>query len=368
MGDERVEFVVVGAGVVGLSAARALARRGRHVLVCERAEVGHERSGSKGSARIFRLGYDDPDYVRMAMAARRLWTELEAETGELLLRPTGQVTFGADLGVLVAAMAEAGAPYEEAPGPELSARFPGLQVSGPAVFEPASAVMAASACLAALRRTAEFEVREATGVLSVADGRRVGLLLEGPDGRRRVEATAVVVCAGPATAPLVGAGFGLRPRPTLEQVAYLGPADGAPAPTVPVFVERGHPWFYGLPVADGETVKVSLHGAGPALDPLRPDGLGQEDDDPALLARLLDAARRRLRGLSLAPRRTERCVYDNAPSGRFVLDRRGGVVVGTGTSGHGFKFGPLLGERLADLATGVSPGSGAPSRYSGDVR
>jgi sarcosine oxidase len=36
----------------------------------------------------------------------------------------------------------------------------------------------------------------------------------------------------------------------------------------------------------------------------------------------------------------------------FVLDRDGPVVVGGGGSGHAFKFGPLLGEMLADLALG----------------
>jgi glycine/D-amino acid oxidase-like deaminating enzyme len=50
---------------------------------------------------------------------------------------------------------------------------------------------------------------------------------------------------------------------------------------------------------------------------------------------------------------TERCVYDNSADGNFVIDRVGDVVVGSGTSGHGFKFAPLLGELLADLATGA---------------
>jgi sarcosine oxidase len=40
------------------------------------------------------------------------------------------------------------------------------------------------------------------------------------------------------------------------------------------------------------------------------------------------------------------------PDEHFVLDREGPVVVGGGGSGHAFKFGPLLGEMLADLALG----------------
>jgi len=53
---------------------------------------------------------------------------------------------------------------------------------------------------------------------------------------------------------------------------------------------------------------------------------------------------------------TERCVYDNSADADFVLDRAGSVVVGCGTSGHGFKFGPYLGELLADLAEQTEPG------------
>ena len=67
--------VVVGAGLLGLSAAWALTRRGWSVLVLEAAAApGHERSGSKGDARIFRLGYPEPHYVEMAVLARRAGT------------------------------------------------------------------------------------------------------------------------------------------------------------------------------------------------------------------------------------------------------------------------------------------------------
>ena len=42
----------------------------------------------------------------------------------------------------------------------------------------------------------------------------------------------------------------------------------------------------------------------------------------------------------------------HSPDEDFVVDRIGNVVVGSGTSGHGFKFGPLFGEWLADLGDG----------------
>src|SRR5947209_20551388 len=79
---------------MGSAAAWWLARRGHDVVVLERFEQGHERGSSHGSTRIFRLAYDEPDYVRLAMAALPLWRELEDDAGEPLLDTTGGVDHG----------------------------------------------------------------------------------------------------------------------------------------------------------------------------------------------------------------------------------------------------------------------------------
>ncbi len=91
---------------------------------------------------------------------------------------------------------------------------------------------------------------------------------------------------------------------------------------------------------------------------------GQQDsEDPALRADIVAAVRRYLPGYRPEPVASQRCVYDNTPDEDFVVDRAGPLVIGCGTSGHGFKFGPLIGEWLADLATGREP-AGMPSRFA----
>src|ERR1700735_1746717 len=103
------DVAIVGAGLLGLAAARALAAAGRDVVVLEQAAVGHPGSGSKGSCRIFRLGYDDPGYVTAARRARGLWHELEAESGRQILCATPHLTFGPQLPDVHEAMRQAGA-------------------------------------------------------------------------------------------------------------------------------------------------------------------------------------------------------------------------------------------------------------------
>ena len=147
---ERSEFIVVGAGLLGLATARALASRGREVTVLEQAEIGHPAGGSHGSCRIFRLGYGDPGYVSLASRARELWRELETERGLRLLHPAPQLTFGDGLDAVHAAMTAAGAPCELLPAATAAARFPALATAGPALLEPDSCVIEAGNALRAL--------------------------------------------------------------------------------------------------------------------------------------------------------------------------------------------------------------------------
>lgn len=349
---------MVGAGLLGLSTAWALGRRGWAVLVLEAAGgPGHERSGSKGDARIFRLGYPERHYVEMAVLARDLWRDLEITTGRRLLRVTGQVTLGDESTVraIADALALAGAPVELIPSGSAPRHVSGIAAPGAVLLEHDSGVLAAGECLRALRQAGSFELRNGCRVVQLRQTPD-SVIVATADGDD-LHADVVVDCAGPAALGLLGVASKAWAAPSLPQVAYFDRRRGDVEP--PVFIEWGDDMLYGLPVADGPfagTYKVSHHTPGSALDafdPTHPSPLA--GDDPELLAKLTDMVGRLLPSLHPRPVATERCVYDNSIDTDFVLDRVGRIVVGCGTSGHAFKFGPLLGELLADLAEGAHP-------------
>ncbi len=111
MGSLDFEVAVVGAGVMGLATARALARAGRDVVLLEQFALGHDRGSSHGTSRIFRFSYPEEEWVRLAQEALPLWRELEAEAGEPLLDLHGSVDLG-DWGANRDALAAAGADFE----------------------------------------------------------------------------------------------------------------------------------------------------------------------------------------------------------------------------------------------------------------
>jgi sarcosine oxidase len=94
MSAEQADVVVVGAGLAGSATARALARRGRSVVLVEAFQPGHRHGSSHGSARIFRRAYPDPLYVRLTGQAQVLWRRLADEAGEELVTTTGAVDYG----------------------------------------------------------------------------------------------------------------------------------------------------------------------------------------------------------------------------------------------------------------------------------
>jgi sarcosine oxidase len=337
------DVVVVGAGVMGAATARSVARRGRRTLLLERFALGHKRGSSHGRSRIFRLSYPDPMYVRMAQEALPLWRALEGDAGVDLLTTTGGLDCGPGIDANAGALAACGAECEMLDGEEAARRWPGLAFPAPepVLYHPDGGYVRADDAVAACARTAAAagaEMREGAPVTAVeAAGDRARVVV----GGETIEAPVAVVTAGAwARGLLAGAGIDIPTRPTRETVSYFRIEDGS----LPTVVEWARPALYALP-SPGQGLKVGEHVAGPEIDP-DADGPPSRDSIEATSAWIA----RRFPSAEPVAHLSETCLYTNTPDEHFILERHGPVVVGSPCSGHGFKFAPLIGERLADLA------------------
>jgi sarcosine oxidase len=322
-----MRVAVIGAGVMGLATGWALRRRGHDVVVYEQFAVGNSHGSSHGRSRIFRLAYAEPEYVRLAQEAFGLWRELEAETGETVLELNGLVEVVRTLEESTAQTLEAcGVAWERLDREEAERRYPiHVPEESFVVVQPEAGISRADVALRALAQ--DLDVRENT---------RVRL--------DEVDADAIVVTAGSWVNELLEEPLDVRV--TRETVCYFRPdTGGRPVPSVVSFKPDDHTHdMYSL--ADPKYgLKVGAHHAGPEADPNLPG-----EPEPNLIERITTWARRTYLLADPDPVAAETCMYTSTPDQTFILERRGRIVIGSPCSGHGFKFAPAIGERLAALA------------------
>jgi sarcosine oxidase len=159
-----------------------------------------------------------------------------------------------------------------------------------------------------------------------------------------IDADVVVVTAGAWVTRLVP---DVPVRVTRETIAYFN-RPGSPVPAIVELNEatRGHAMYALYDPVHG--LKAGAHHVGHEADPD-----ASEPADPQLVARIVDWVRARLPEIDPEPAAVDTCLYTNTEDESFVLERRGRVVIGSACSGHGFKFAPAVGKRLADLALSV---------------
>jgi sarcosine oxidase len=349
---QRVDAIVVGGGVMGTAAAWQLARRGWSVVLLEQFEPEHTRGSSHGGSRIFRLAYPDPFWIDLARAARDGWRELERDAGTTILVETGSVDHGDPAGVgAIREALDGAAVASEMLAPESAAqRWPGMRFDGPVLHQPDGGRLEAAVAWRTLVSEAE---RRGAQVRWNAPARA----LERDGDRARVvtddetyDAAVVVVAAGAWVGGLLDAHLAL-PRfvVTQESAFHFAPREPVPWPS---FIHHGAVFQYGLETP-GEGVKVAEHHTGSEVTAATRDFVV----DAAARERVVTFVEQWLPGLAPAPISEVTCLYTNTATEDFVLDRVGPIVVASACSGHGFKFAPLIGRMIADLADGAAPGS-----------
>ncbi len=324
---------------MGLASAWALRRAGRDVTVLEQFEVGHPYGSSYGASRIFRFAYDETEWVELAQETLPLWRELEQESATEVLSLTGLLDARDDSAPLRKALEACSAQYEVLDAQEAARRF-GIELEGEVVLELHGGIVRADRALAAFSRGIAIEPGVRVLALRPADD---GVSLETSAGT--IEAALAVVAAGAWATPLLAdAGIGLETNVSQETVAYF---DLPAADTLPSVIDWNEEMgLHAYSLSAGENVlKVGLHHSGV---PVEPGERGKPD--PQVVEAESEWVRRTYPAADLSPRRAETCLYTNIEEDRFVIERHGAIIACSACSGHGFKFAPAVGARVAALA------------------
>ena len=339
---------VIGAGIVGLSAALALRDRGADVTVFEAGVPGGGQSG--GPSRLFRHAHDDPRLVGWAQRSRRIYADWEGRFGVEMVSRDGAVALGPAVDGRLPLLEEAGVEAHRIDTDEVRRRLPLLADAddlGPAMFDAqGGAIRTREAITALVDTVGDGLVREQALTL-----RPVGDGVEVRADERLERFSHVVVCAGRGSAPLarqvglvlpvdleihVRSTFAVR-GPAPERLTCLQDGSG-------VFGETG---VYAAAIPGNAAYAVGLSETAAA----REDG---SVIDPGELAkhdqRVRDYVRRALPGLDPEPVEVKHCWVTALPwsdDGVAVWQAEGVSVL----AGHNlFKQAPALGQALAAAA------------------
>ena len=362
-GQQRI--TIIGAGIVGLSTAYVLLKQGKHpVTLLEQSAVDHAGGTSHGFSRLLRFEYgSDALYSRMVQLSLERWKELEVVSGRALYTPTGVLVVGSSEDSFTCASyqvaRELGLPVEYLSEKECNRRFPqfAVQACNAITYNAEGGILHASACLQTLRDLVLAmggEIVEANRVTRILYGEvRRPLQLALASGQV-ITTDRVLIAVGPWLHRLLPE-VELPVRITGQYLLYFAglPVASYVAGAFPAFLTGN---LYGIPIHKGCNgwVKAASHDFGYTVSP---------DDrtppDEAVIERIRDQLAAVLPALRHAPlARIDSCVYDVSPDEHFILDRLPAdprVMVATGLSGHGFKFGLLLGELLSSLLCDTQP-------------
>ncbi len=356
--DTNYDAIVIGLGAMGSATLYHLAQRGQRALGIEQFEPGHAQGSTHGPHRLIRSStFSDDGYVPLAACALHLWQELAAESGMDLVHMNGEVRI-IDPVSNPGDFSNAGAMVERGflewlPEQELAARFPGVRPG--------------EGMAATWEQKAGYILCE-QGVLTHLDqARRHGADIRGsepvtgftPDGAGWRVSTIhgsyltdrVIVTAGPWAAEFLGdLGFPMQVQRRVN--AYFRPTrpdwwtEEAGAPNFLLDVPEGD--FYGMPATGAVGVKIGVS-AGPVTTARTID----RTIAPEEMTFFRDVLDRYLPGASGAVMAQSTCMCTYTVDNDFIVDchpHRPGVVLGCGFSGRGFKFAPVIGEILTDLA------------------
>lgn len=366
MSSRHFDVIVSGVGSMGSSAVWWLARRGYKVLGIEQFDIPHTRGSHAGQSRIIRQAYyEHPDYVPLLQRAYHDWNEIEKDSGCQLFYRTGILYLGEKGNETLTGVGNSAKIYDlkvqELDSEMIRNQYPVFKVpdSFYGLIEPEAGFVLPEKTIQvytqeAIKKGAVIHQREKVRDWHLHDR---GVTVSTNSGT--YTADRFIITAGAWSLQQLP-DFNRELKITQQVLAWVNPSSWNP------FTLGNFPcWFiedpvlgtfYGFPLLSsshfGEPVglKLARHFPGQTVDPDQIERTINDQD----IEDIRHILRKYLPGAGTAIREIKTCLYSNSSDGHFIVDHLPGydrkVIFACGFSGHGFKFVPVIGEILADLA------------------
>lgn len=370
---QQYDVIVVGLGAMGSAAAYQLAKSGVNVLGLDRHTPPHIHGSTHGESRLTRQAIGEGfAYVPFALRAHEIWREIEAETGDDLLRQIGALMISSSkaketnakksfLDTTEAAAAKFNIAHEMLSPSEVRHRFPNYLIADNerAYFEPGAGYLRVEQCVDSQLKLAQKHgavLHYGTCVEQILPQR--GGTVKVRTATNEYDAAKVILSAGPWVRSFLSEKWHDIFQPTRQVLHWLDiePDHQAAWENSPAFAwphgKNPDDFFYGMPSLSAKhqfKMASEFYGAPTAPEQTNRDVSKAEQD--AFYTR---HAKNRLLGLNPNVVNSATCLYTAAPDGHFIMDdhpEMENVFLVSPCSGHGFKHSAAIGEMLAQLMT-----------------
>jgi sarcosine oxidase len=365
--SDKFDIIVIGVGSMGSSACYNLSKKGYKVLGLEQFDITHENGSHAGQSRIIRKAYfEHPDYVPLLSRVYEGWKTLEEETGEQVYFKTGLLYSGYRDNEIIKGVKQSASLYNiyiENPDRALAERkFPQFKIpeTFDTVFEPDAGFVTPEK---AIRLYAELAKRYGAVIqtnekLIEWKKKADGVIVK--TNKEIYRCNKLIITAGAWAGKLIP-GLANKIKITRQFLAWMKPKHPEKFslnnfPCWMIADEDMPGCYYGFPMLSTEKfgppegLKLAHHYPAMVTDPDNVNRTVTNED----IENLKYAMNKYFPGEFDGVLSTKICLYANSPDENFIIDRLPGyeenVFIACGFSGHGFKFVPVVGEILSDLA------------------
>lgn len=347
----KYDVIIVGCGIAGASTAYNLSKLGKKVLVLEQYKVENNLNSSFDLTRLIRYEYgEDVICTQMADKSMKMWHDIEKESDKQLLFPIKSIVIGSKsddyIKKSLSTLRKLGHKVAELEGESFKTKYPQFNANYCMVDYNAALIEASEGVKAFvdLAKKGEVIVKENSKVISIKDG--IVRTFSGEE----FEANKIVVVCGGWVKKLLGSNFPVKP--IKAQLVYFAPKKGKEH----LFTKKNFPAFffndslvYGFPIHGVAAIKIALDERG-VLGEIDPDNHNREVEK-YYINKIKKLAEDYLPDIDFNNViATKSCMYTTTTDNHFIIDQVDQKTIVGSFEGHGFKFGPLTGKILANLA------------------
>lgn len=353
------DVIVIGVGSMGSSACYHLASRGAKVLGIEQFGISHENGSHTGESRLIRKAYfEHPDYVPLLHNTYQGWKQIEQASKSQLYWETGLAYFGLPECEMLDGVRRSAALYDISIGHlsdgQIKNMWPQFNLPNTyvGIWEPEAGFLTPEPAIQSLAALAVDKGAEIHTEEKVLDWSIDGVA-KVRTNKAVYQAKKIIFTAGAFSQELIKAKVKLKV--TQQFMGWTSPLglneyslDNFPCWMISEEGKAGP--FYGFPEIGERGMKIAYHREGEELLRDLATGALEEGERSILNALLQDY-------FPLISNKIEvmkRCKYTYSEDENFIVDQLAEydnrVIIAAGFSGHGFKFVPVIGEALAELA------------------